>query len=605
MMRRLTDADEVARRIIDRTGGDIRLALPLGLGKAVSIVNALVQRACDDPTITLSIFTALTLEKPHPSSDVERRLLGPAENRLFGTYPRLLYAELMRKGDLPANIHVSEFFLLAGRWIGNSTAQQSYVSANYTHARDVLVDREPNVLAQLVAEEDERFSLSSNTDISADLFAMRRHGKLDFMAVGELNPDLPFLGGEGAVLDPMEFDLILDPPEPFELFSAVKRPVRETAHAIGLHVSRLVEDGGTLQIGIGAIGDAVAHALILRHRGEAEAIQTDCPFAIAHPPGGRFETGLYAVTEMLVGGLLELFEAGIVKREVDGHAIHAGFFVDTRDFYRRLRALPPEARGKIAMMPVSFTNQLYGQEEAKRAARRKARFVNGAMQVSVLGDVMSDSIENGQVVSGVGGQFNFVEQAFALEDGRAIITLPATRRSDGEVKSNIRWSVTATTVPRHMRDIVVTEYGIADLRGKSDAETIASLITIADSRFQQDLVRRAKSAGKLPSDYVVPREAMKNTPEAVSNWLRPHRDALPDFPFGTDFDEIERTLLPALEILAELSPTLKGKVRLFTAALMKQPHPKEGEALGRMEYGSRFESLTALALSGALRIAAR
>ena len=156
---------------------------------------------------------------------------------------------------------------------------------------------------------------------------------------------------------------------------------------------------------------------------------------------------------MLVGGLLELFEAGIIRREIDGAAIHAGFFVEARGIYQRLRAMNPDQRAKIAMMPVSFTNALYGDEPAKRNARTQARFVNGAMQVSLLGDVMSDAAKPGQVVSGVGGQFNFIEQAFALKDGRAILTLPATRHSGGAVTSNIIWQLPLTTVPRHMRTV--------------------------------------------------------------------------------------------------------------------------------------------------------
>ncbi|MEY8839148.1 hypothetical protein AB9K41_08990, partial [Cribrihabitans sp. XS_ASV171] len=167
-MQRLTDARAAAQQIVERTGGEIRLALPLGLGKPVSIVNALVDLACEDSAITLSIFTALTLEPPAPSSDMEKRFLGPAMDRLFGAYPPLRYAELLRRDGLPPNISVNEFFLLAGRWIGNAPVQQAYISANYTHARDVLIARRPNVLAQLVAEQEGRFSLSSNTDISAD-----------------------------------------------------------------------------------------------------------------------------------------------------------------------------------------------------------------------------------------------------------------------------------------------------------------------------------------------------------------------------------------------------------------------------------------------------
>lgn len=599
-MQREQDAESIVSAIVQHTGGDIRLALPLGLGKPVTLVNALVQRACDDPDITLTIFTALTLERPAFSSDVQRRFLEPAMDRLFGKYPELLYARLLREGRLPANITVNEFFLMAGKWLKVPTVQQAYISANYTHARDVLVAQRPNVVMQLVAAQDGRFSLSSNTDISTDLFRMRAAGELDFLAVVETNPQMPFMTGDAAVLEPDEIDMLLDPTEPFELFSAPRRPLSEADHAMGLHISRLIPDGGTLQIGIGALGDTVAHALLLRDRGAADAVQRDCPFQITSALGGRFETGLYAVTEMLVNGVLELFRAGVVRREVEGVAIHAGFFVETREFYARLRDMPAEQRGKIAMVPVSFTNALYGDEDAKRAARIGARFVNGAMQVSALGDVMSDSIKDGKVVSGIGGQFNFVEQAFALKDARAIIALPATRMHGGKPQSNIRWDVATVSVPRHMRDIVVTEYGIADLRGQTDADVIAALLRITDSRFQDDLMAQAKRAGKLPEDFEIAQAYRKNLPERVSQWLRPHRDALPDFPFGSDFDEIERVLLPALAELKDISPTLSGKLRLLLSSVTGQAHPQEGAAMARMGYDDD-KGLVARTLRGALR----
>jgi hypothetical protein len=603
-MKRLTDPTEAAHEIVRATGGDIRLALPLGLGKPVTLVNALVRLACRDPSINLEIFTALTLEVPATGNEMQQRFLDPAKERLFGAYPPLLYAEMLRKETLPDNIRVSEFFLMAGNWLGSETAQQNYLSANYTHALDVLVSRRPNVLIQLVAQEGDAFSLSCNTDISSDLFRLRDDGALDFFAVAETNPQLPFLGAEEAVLSQDAFDLVLDPEDPFELFSAVKRPVGLSSHAIGLHVARLIEDGGTLQIGIGAIGDAVAHALLLRHRSKVEAIQRECPFDIAAGAKDPFDTGLHAVTEMLVGGLLALFEEGVVSREVNGHAIYAGFFVETRDFYRKLREMPSQTRDKIAMVPVSFTNSLYGDEAAKRAARVKARFVNGAMKVSLLGDVMSDSVADGQVVSGVGGQFNFVDQAFALDDGRSIITLPATRQSGGMLESNIVWTLDATTVPRHMRDIVVTEYGVADIYGKSDAEVIAALIEIADSRFQADLMDKAKTAGKLPSDYRIPTTARQNLPDTLSNWLANHRDLLPDYPFGTDFTEIEQALIPALETLKEQSATFSGYLSLARAAVLSEPHPKEQAAMQRMGFDPTSKSLLGLALRGALRLTA-
>ncbi|MFP7571672.1 acetyl-CoA hydrolase/transferase C-terminal domain-containing protein [Marivita sp. S2033] len=602
--RTYTDPDLMAAEIFQRTGGTVRLALPLGLGKPVTLVNALTRAALDDPKLTLSIFTALTLLRPDPGSDIEARFLEPAMDRLFGAYPALLYADLIRGDGLPDNINVSEFFFQAGEWLGNSYAQRHYISANYTYARDVLIAQKPNVLSQLVPREGARVSMSCNTDISADLFDMRSKGEMEFIAVAEVNDALPFMDGPAA-LDASEFAMMLEPTHQFELFSAVRRPVSDAQYAIGLHVSRLVADGGTLQIGIGAIGDAVAHVLLLRDREALDDIWRAAPFALLGNETGSFQTGLYAVTEMLVGGLVALFQAGVIRREVDGAAIHAGFFVETRDMYARLRDMPRDQLAKIEMRPVSFTNALYGNEQSKRAARVKARFVNGAMQVSVLGDIMSDAAKPGQVVSGVGGQFNFFEQAFALKDGRAVLTLPATRESHGKITSNIVWQLPLTTIPRHMRDIVVTEYGAADLRGCTDEEVIARMISIADSRFQSELLQAAKTAGKIAPDFEIPEAHSNNTPHAVQQWLAPFRaDLLPDFPLGSDFDEIERVLIPALSHLGNAASTKRGLLGLMLASIRLDPHPDEEKAMLRMGFDAApklREPLQARALRGALR----
>ena len=593
--------------ILQTVGNDLRVALPLGLGKPVMLINALVQRACADPSIRLKIFTALTLERPTPSSDMERRFLEPARDRLFGAYPQIEYARLLREGKLPENIQVTEFFLQAPNWVKVPKAQQNYVSANYTHALDVLLEQEPNLVLQLLACDGESLSLSCNPDITSDLLRLRKQGEVSFAFVGQVHSGLPFMP-KPAELDPSECGALLTPDDPpHDLFSVVKQPVSLADHAIALHVSRLIRDGGTLQIGIGQIGDAIAHALSLRDDERITPIWDTCPFPLAKRFGetGPFQSGLYCVSEMLVDGLLALFERGIIRREVDGVAIHAGFFLDSHDFYKRLNALSAQERGRIAMVPVSFTNSLYGDESAKRAARQHARFVNSAMMVTLLGAVVSDGTENGQVVSGVGGQFNFVTQAFALKDARAIITLPATRKGKAGLTSNIRFSYGHVTIPRHLRDVVVTEYGIADLRGKSDAETIAALLEIADSRFQGALEAKAKSAGKLPNTYRLPQAARNNTPQALANWLEPHRStALPSYPFGTDFTKIEQYLLPALADLRHASTHRLDLVILMARGLRGPPARLEQEALTRLRL-ERPEGvkqhLTAIALRGALR----
>ncbi|WP_254919218.1 acetyl-CoA hydrolase/transferase C-terminal domain-containing protein [Oceanicola sp. 22II-s10i] len=601
MTRTVARPDAIAAEIIERTGGEIRLALPLGLGKPVTLVNALTRMAAASPDISLSIVTALTLERPDMSGDMARRFLEPAADRLFGTYPALDYARMLRDGTLPANIEVAEFFMQAGRWLKVPLMQRHYMPANYTHAFERLRDWNPNVVMQLLAPlPDGGFSLSCNTDISSDLIRERRAGEMEFLLVGETNARLPAMDGPEARIAAGEVDLLHDDGPGFDLFSVPKRPVGLTEHAIGLHVARTIRDGGTLQIGIGAIGDAVAHALMLRHAGKAAEVHAVTPFATdGFSESGAFDTGLYAVTEMLVDGILRLFEAGIVRREVDGAAIHAGFFVDCRDFYHRLAALPEADRRRIRMMPVSFTNQLYGDEPAKRAARRDARFVNAAMKATLLGGLVSDVTSGGQEVSGIGGQFNFIEQAFALRGARSVITLPATRTRAGKTGSNIVWSHPHESVPRQYRDVVVTEYGIADLRGRRDEDAVAAMLRITDSRFQGDLLEQAKSAGKISRDFRIPDAWQRNTPETLRDWLGPFD--LPDFPFGTDFDDVERQLLPALDHLSEVEGSRTALAGLVLRGL--RDGASRDAALARMGLDApdtMRDRLSAWALRGAL-----
>ncbi len=349
------------------------------------------------------------------------------------------------------------------------------------------------------------------------------------------------------------------PATDFPLFSPPRERVDLAEYAAGLHAALLVADGGTLQLGIGALGDAVAQALVLRHAHNAAFKQIVSPLLSRVPPVAReqgpFVTGLYGCSEMFVEGFLDLIRAGVIRREVDGALLHAGFFLGSRAFYQALREMPPGDLDKLQMKAIGFVNEPYEDEERKRRARVKARFINTAMMTTLLGAVVSDTLADGKVVSGVGGQYNFVAQAFALPDARSIIMQRATRTAGGRTSSNIVWEYPETTIPRHLRDIVVTEYGIADLRGKSDRDTIAAMLSIADARFQAELLQRAKSAGKIEPGFAIPPEWRANTPENVAKMLRPARTAghLPPFPFGTDFTPVEQQLIPALQSLRAAS----------------------------------------------------
>ncbi|HKU99547.1 MAG TPA: acetyl-CoA hydrolase/transferase C-terminal domain-containing protein, partial [Vineibacter sp.] len=268
-------------------------------------------------------------------------------------------------------------------------------------------------------------------------------------------------------------------------------------------------------------------------------------------------------------GFLDLMKHGILTREVDGAVVHAAFFLGPKAFYQVLRDMREEVRARIRMTPVGFVNELFGDEAGKRRARVQARFVNNAMMATLLGAVVSDGLEDGRIVSGVGGQYNFVAQAFALEDARSIITLNATREEGGRVHSNIRWSYGHTTIPRHLRDIVVTEYGVADLRGKTDAECVAAMLQITDSRFQDGLLRQAKAAGKIAATYEIPAAFRDNTLARVARALQPAQTQgfVPPFPFGTDFTAVEQRLIPALQRLKAASTSTASLCRLFWRGL--------------------------------------
>jgi Acetyl-CoA hydrolase/transferase C-terminal domain len=593
MPKLFSSPEAIAEDIIRDVGTNLVVGLPLGLGKANHIVNALYARAAADRAINLTFFSALTLEKPKPVSLLERRFIAPVIERLFGGYPELAYADALRANALPPNIRVIEFFFLAGRWLHVPFAQQHYISANYTHASSYILARGLNVVTQLVARRVvdgvARYSLSCNTDTTLDILRARAEGRAAFKLIGQVNSELPFMPGAGD-LPGEEFSAVLDSSATdFPLFAPPSEPISDTKYAIGLHAAGLVRDGGTLQIGIGQVGDALAQGLILRHRDNAQFHATMKRLT----PGteqldaletGPFDKGLYGVSEMLFEAFLGLIDAGILKREVDGVVLHGAFFLGPKSFYRSLREMPPDQIARIQMMPVSFTNELYGDEDVKRRARVDARFVNNAMMATLMGAVISDGLEDGQVVSGVGGQYNFVAQAFALPGARSILTVEATRQAGSRSQSNIRWSYGHETIPRHLRDIVVTEYGVADLRGKSDSEVIAAMLQVADSRFQDELARQARDAGKLARDFEIPGAHRENYPDRIATALKPAREAglLPSFPFGSDFTDVEQRLIPALQFLQDAQRSPLRLPGLLWQGLTSRPDAADNECLTRL-----------------------
>lgn len=674
----LADVGHCVDAVLRRVGPRIVLALPLGVGKPNPLANEFYRRAARDPSIDLTIITALSLLKPTARSSLERRLLDPITERVFGSYVEPEYARAVRADTVPPNIRVIEFFLTPGAFLGAPHAQRNYLSANYTHvAREVLAHG-VNVIAHLVARRvsdgEVQLSFGSNADVTVDLLplveAARRAGR-DIVMVGETHAQMPFMTGH-AMVAPERFDfLIEDPRYDYELFCPPNPSLSSADHAIGMYASTLACDGGTLQIGIGEMGDALVYALLLRHQQNAawhsalETLGSDSCAALMRAAGGAapFNAGLYASTEMFVDQLLELYRAGVLRRRVydslaiekllaagqlqerfdvrvlellaaagmgprlserefselqrygiiredvdydagrvrprggswiaadladaacrarigaeclghalrNGQVLHAGFFLGPRGFYAALRELPESDRSQFGMRGVAYVNQLYGTDlELRTLQRRGARFYNTTMMVTLLGAAVSDALDTGQVVSGVGGQYNFVAMAHALPDARSILCVRATRTAHGRTTSNILWNYGHETIPRHLRDIVISEYGVADLRGRTDEEVIAALLNITDSRFQGELLARAQAAGKIRRDYRIADAFSHNLPERLERALRGHREAgrFSEYPFGTDLTAVEIELARALKFLGARTSNRAGRMRTVLASLM-------------------------------------
>ncbi len=686
----LDDVGSCVEAVLRRVGPRIVLALPLGIGKPTPLVNEFYRRAQRDPGIDLTIVTALSLLKPVARSGLEAALLEPLVERVFGSYVEPEYARAQQCNALPPNVRVIEFFLAPGALLGCPSAQQNYLSANYTHVAAAVLERGVNVVAHLVAgrsvNAQRQISLGSNPDVTLDLLPALEQARAagrDILMIGQLHAQMPFMTGP-AQLDPGHFDYLIEAPHlDYDLYAPPNPAIGTAEHAIGLHASALVADGGTLQVGIGELGDALIYGLLLRHQQNAlwraTLAQLAPPHALTAQAGGTapFARGLFGASEMFVDQLLELYRAGILRRRAydclalervlaagqqerfegeileallaagvgpqlsaaefaqlkrhgvfreeveyrggrvrarggewleadlgsarsrarlaaevlgrelrNGQVLHAGFFLGPRGFYAALRELPESERAQFGMRGVGYVNQLYGPDQELRILqRRAARCINSTMMVTLLGAAVSDQLESGQVVSGVGGQYNFVAMAHALPGARSILCLRATRTHAGRTTSNILWSYGHQTIPRHLRDVVVTEYGVADLRHRTDQEVIAALLNVADSRFQEPLLRAARDAGKLPAGYRIPQAHRENLPQRLERACAAGRAQgfFSEYPFGTDLTAEEVALARALKFLGARTATLGGRLRTIAHALSQAgADPEDAAALRRM-----------------------
>jgi acetyl-CoA hydrolase len=234
----------------------------------------------------------------------------------------------------------------------------------------------------------------------------------------------------------------------------------ESVARIGENVAELVENGSTLQLGIGAIPDAVLHYL-----------------------RGRRDLGLH--TEMFSDGVVELIEEGIINNEKKtlhpGKSV-AGFCLGTRWLFDYIDNNP-----LFEFHPTEYVNDPF-----IIAQNAKMVSINSAIEIDLTGQVCADSIGS-TIYSGIGGQVDFVRGAARSPGGKPIIAMESTAR-DGEVSRIVPTLRPGAGVVTSRGDVhyVVTEYGVADLHGKSIRERAKALVGIAHPKFREELLHKAR-----------------------------------------------------------------------------------------------------------------
>jgi acyl-CoA hydrolase len=238
----------------------------------------------------------------------------------------------------------------------------------------------------------------------------------------------------------------------------------EVEQKIAHHIAGLIEDGSTLQLGIGGIPDAVLASL-----------------------EGKKDLGIH--TEMVSDGVVKAIEKGIItnqKKTLHAGKVIATFVLGSEDIYGFVHNNP-----LFEMHPCNYTNDPFIV-----AQNEKMVAINSAIEVDITGQVCSDSIGT-RIYSGFGGQVDFIRGAGYSKGGKPIIALPATTR-DGAVSRIVTTLKQGAGVVTTRADVhyVVTEFGVALLHGKNLHERAEALIAIAHPKFQPELERAARKSGQ-------------------------------------------------------------------------------------------------------------
>jgi acyl-CoA hydrolase len=285
----------------------------------------------------------------------------------------------------------------------------------------------------------------------------------------ETTPSLPYVFGDENGLHVSEVDYIIqgaDAP-PAELPS---QPPTDIDHAVARLITAEVEDGACLQIGIGGMPNAVCSLL---------------------KEAGVKDLGIH--TEMLTEGLIDIYRAGLVtgsRKQLDPGKVTFTFALGSRQVYETI-----DRNADMWCCPVDYTNLPHIIMKNDKVVS-----INSTTQIDLQGQAASES-DGHRHLTGTGGQLQFVRGAYASSGGKSFICLPSTYQKKGQRKSRVVLELTPgniVTTPRSDVMYVVTEYGIANLKGRSVAERARALIGLAHPDFREDLERAAHTHGLIP-----------------------------------------------------------------------------------------------------------
>lgn len=310
----------------------------------------------------------------------------------------------------------------------------------------------PDAVLVHTAPPDAGGHLSLGVSVSYALSAARRAP----LVIAQVNARMPRTLGN-AFLHRSQIDVWTAVDEPLREYPPT--PVGEVERRIAAHVAGLVPDGATLQVGVGSIPQAVMEAL-----------------------GDKKDLGVHS---LLVDHMLPLVRAGVITNV--RKRLHPG------------RMDVGEIMGTAALFDWAHENRMINMEPSDVVhdphvvgSLRDFVSVNSALEVDCLGQVNAESVD-GRQVTGIGGQFDFVLGASRATNGRSIIALPATaaRGSRSRIVARLGAGARVTT-PRFIADYVVTEYGVAALRGQDDAGRARALLHVADPAFRDRIERELR-----------------------------------------------------------------------------------------------------------------